>query len=172
MASAGDSRYAPPSATVADVAPPSALVLASRWRRWFGVVIDGMALLAVSMPLAWIGLPTWWRPSPGLSPSQYFLSVNLYSLSGAALFLLVNGYLLVVRGQTIGKMALGMRIVRPDGAKASAGRVLGLRYGVGYVVNLIPVGGFLYGLLDCLLIFRASRRCLHDEIADTIVVRP
>jgi uncharacterized RDD family membrane protein YckC len=64
-----------------------------------------------------------------------------------------------------------MRIVRPGGAKASPGRVLGLRYGVGFAVNMIPVLGFLYGLLDCLLIFRASRRCLHDEIADTIVIR-
>ena len=34
----------------------------------------------------------------------------------------------------------------------------------------IPVIGTVYGLLDVLLIFRASRRCLHDNIADTIVV--
>jgi hypothetical protein len=27
------------------------------------------------------------------------------------------------------------------------------------------------GLVDCVMIFRKSRRCLHDEIADTIVVR-
>jgi uncharacterized RDD family membrane protein YckC len=29
----------------------------------------------------------------------------------------------------------------------------------------------LYGLIDSLLIFRESRRCLHDNIADTIVVK-
>jgi len=27
------------------------------------------------------------------------------------------------------------------------------------------------GLVDCVMIFRKSRGCLHDEIADTIVVR-
>jgi hypothetical protein len=38
------------------------------------------------------------------------------------------------------------------------------------VLASIPVIGTIYGLLDVLLIFRASRRCLHDNIADTIVV--
>jgi len=53
----------------------------------------------------------------------------------------------------------------------SAFRILGLRYGIGYLANLVPVVGALFGLIDCLLIFRQSRRCLHDQIADTIVIR-
>jgi uncharacterized RDD family membrane protein YckC len=85
--------------------------------------------------------------------------------------MLLNGYLLVTRGQTIAKASLGMRIVRPDGGEVSAFRILGLRYGIGYLANLVPVVGALFGLIDCLLIFRQSRRCLHDQIADTIVIR-
>ena len=39
------------------------------------------------------------------------------------------------------------------------------------VIALIPVVGWLYGLVDALMIFRDSRKCLHDNIADTIVVK-
>ncbi|TMH74678.1 MAG: RDD family protein [Betaproteobacteria bacterium] len=170
MASYGDSRYAPPSASVADIAAPQGLVLASRWRRFFGVFIDSLALyllMALSAPLVRL---TVWHDFNIFSPLGIF-AFNRAALPGAVLFLLLNGYLLVARGQTVGKVALDMRIVRPDGSKVSGARVLGLRYGVGYAANVVPVLGGLYGFADCLMIFRMSRRCLHDEIADTIVVR-
>jgi hypothetical protein len=35
---------------------------------------------------------------------------------------------------------------------------------------MIPVS-YIYPLIDVLLIFRSSRKCLHDSIADTIVVK-
>jgi uncharacterized RDD family membrane protein YckC len=60
--------------------------------------------------------------------------------------------------------------VRSDGSPASFGRIVGLRYLPTSLITLIPVVGMFYALLDCLLIFRRSRRCLHDNIADTIVV--
>jgi uncharacterized RDD family membrane protein YckC len=78
--------------------------------------------------------------------------------------------LLVRHGQTVGKRVLGMRILRSDGTRCSPGRIIGLRYGVGFLLTVIPVVGSLYALLDALLIFRGSRKCLHDNIADTIVV--
>ncbi|HWY72675.1 MAG TPA: RDD family protein [Burkholderiaceae bacterium] len=169
MASYGDSRYAPPSANVADIASQQGALLASRWRRLFAIWIDGFALYALGVLLARAGLPTAWsKVSPNVTNLFAF---NPLALIDMVLFLLVNGYLLVDRGQTVGKAALGMRIVRPDGSKVSAARMLGLRYGVGFSSNLIPALGVLYGLVDCVMIFRKSRRCLHDEIADTIVVR-
>jgi uncharacterized RDD family membrane protein YckC len=169
MASYGDSRYAPPAANVADIASQQGVVLASRWRRLFAIWIDGFALYVLGVVLARFGLPTVWsRVGPSLTN---FVAFNPLALIDMLLFLLVNGYLLLARGQTVGKVALGVRIVRPDGSKVSAARILGLRYGVGFTANMIPVLGVLYGLIDCLMIFRKSRRCLHDEIADTIVVR-
>ena len=174
MASDGDSRYAPPGANVADVADPQAVVLATRWRRLFGVFLDGVVMMIPGMLLglllgavgsAWIGDQL--KPDPG----HPFQPRVFTTLLGAALFVLINGFLLVDRGQTVGKVALGMRIVRRDGSRVSALRILGLRYGVGFVFGMIPVAHVLYPLADCLLIFRSSRRCLHDEIADTIVVR-
>jgi hypothetical protein len=29
----------------------------------------------------------------------------------------------------------------------------------------------IYALIDCVMIFRDSRRCLHDSIADTQVIK-
>ena len=58
-----------------------------------------------------------------------------------------------------------------SGERATIGRLLGLRYLVGWVIAMIPFIGVIYSLLDCLLIFRESRQCLHDNIADTIVVK-
>jgi hypothetical protein len=52
-----------------------------------------------------------------------------------------------------------------------AWRLLGLRYGVGYLMNLNLVATCIYSLVDALLVFRESRQCLHDTIADTRVIK-
>ena len=54
-----------------------------------------------------------------------------------------------------------------DGSPASLGRLIWLRNVVNGLISIIP----LYGLVDMLFIFGESRQCLHDKIADTIVVK-
>jgi uncharacterized RDD family membrane protein YckC len=77
--------------------------------------------------------------------------------------------LLVARyGQTMAKRLLEIRVVRSDGTQASLGRIFWLRNVVGiYVLNVVPI----YWLIDPLLIFGERRQCIHDLIADTIVVK-
>jgi uncharacterized RDD family membrane protein YckC len=76
--------------------------------------------------------------------------------------------LLVARyGQTMAKRALGIKVVRSDGSKASLGRIFWLRNVVNVLLSAIP----LYGLIDMLFIFGERRQCIHDLIADTIVVK-
>lgn len=87
------------------------------------------------------------------------------------LFLVLHGYFLVMRGQTLGKMLLRIRIARPDGTAASPGRLIGLRYGLPALFGLVPAIGLAFTLIDSLFIFRASHRCLHDSFADTVVLR-
>jgi uncharacterized RDD family membrane protein YckC len=80
--------------------------------------------------------------------------------------------ILVARnGQTIGKKALGIRVVRSDGSPASLGRIFWLRNVVNTVPSMLPFVGIAYTLLDLLLIYGVRQQCLHDLIADTIVVR-
>jgi uncharacterized RDD family membrane protein YckC len=161
-------RYAPPVAEVADVSGSGEAQLAGRGARLGGAIIDGVILLG----LWWlVGLLTPWNIfSPTMAQAGVIAMLGM-QLIGLLLFALVNGYLLMTRGQTVGKLLLGMRIVRPDGSAATPGRVIGLRYGVGWMLSALPVVGMVYALVDCLLIFRADHRCLHDMIADTIVVK-
>jgi uncharacterized RDD family membrane protein YckC len=71
-------------------------------------------------------------------------------------------------GQSIGKRLMRIRVVRMDGSPASVLRILLLR---NVVPQLINAGCNLFGLVDALFILGRERRCLHDLIADTIVVK-
>lgn len=162
-----DPRYAPPQAHVEDVPLPAAgLQPASRASRFWAILIDIGLTLAVELVLARF------TPFDVFEENDDMFALEPRSAAiGFAVLLLLNGWLLVRRGQTIGKALMRIRIVRPDGAPASAWRVIGLRYGIGSAVAIVPGLAMLYVLVDSLLIFRASRRCLHDDIADTIVAR-
>jgi uncharacterized RDD family membrane protein YckC len=166
---AASQRYAAPTAEVADISATDERQLAGRGTRLGAVIIDTIILIG----LFWLASKL--TPlnifSPEMAQASFFTKLAVQAAS-LALFAALHGYLLVKRGQTIGKMLLGIRIVRPDGSAASLVRILGLRYGVGYVIAALHIGVLMvFSLIDCLLIFRASRRCLHDLIADTIVVK-
>ena len=168
MSSAPDgNRFAPPLAHVEDVAESGPGALASRGSRLGAAVIDVLIAMVTFGLVAWLTPINIFKPSPG---SALWLMLLENTVLGFVLFLAVHGYLLADRGQTVGKMLTKIRIVRSDGSKASFGRIVGMRYLPTSVLASVPVVGGLYGLVDTLMIFRASRRCLHDVIADTIVV--
>jgi uncharacterized RDD family membrane protein YckC len=163
-----DNRFAPPLAHVEDVVPSGTGTLAGRGTRLLAILIDavlaGLAFGAIAL-LTPINV---FNPRPGSSGLVGVLLVNV--VLGFIIFLVIHGYLLATRGQTVGKALLKIRIVRSDGSPASFGRIVGLRYLPTSIVAPIPFVGAVYSLVDSLLIFRQSRRCLHDNIADTIVV--
>ena len=184
MSQPADQRFAPPSAPVADVSPAgTALVLASRWSRLGALLIDVILLIVLGQMLKYL----WDYPAQlAIQMTQeigqqgvvdfytkFHVSQAMLNLIGYASFLLLNGYLLATRGQTIGKMALGLRIARTDGSVASPVRLLLLRYGLGYYAfGLVSIViSSLFALADAFFIFGSARRCLHDRIAGTIVVQ-
>ena len=75
------------------------------------------------------------------------------------------------RGQSFGKRAMKIRIVRLDGSQPGFLHAVLLRMFVNALPTAIPVVGRLYTLVDLLFIFRPDRRCLHDRIAGTRVVK-
>jgi hypothetical protein len=50
-------------------------------------------------------------------------------------------------------------------------RIFWLRIFVNVLPGAIPYVGNLYGLVDHLFIFGERRQCVHDKIADTIVIK-
>lgn len=168
MSEAVDQRFAPPQAHVADLAPGE-MELAGRGTRLLAAIVDGL----IGGGLGWAvgSIPAVASLVAAQGPVG-FGSFNYMSvLIGGAIFLVVQGVLLIQRGQTIGKILFKLRIVRPDGSKPDAWRLLGLRYGIGIVLSLNAAVASVYGLIDSLLIFRESRKCLHDSIADTQVIK-
>ncbi len=163
-----DDRFAPPQSFVADVEPGDSSMLASRWSRLGAAIIDGIIIMA----LMWLASKvTPWNPWRQENAGVFWSFQPGNALGGFLVYLLINSYLLATRAQTVGKLALGLRIVRVDGSPAPFGRIVGLRYGVGSLLGIVPALSMIYGLLDVVLIFHSSRRCLHDRIADTIVIK-
>ena len=75
--------------------------------------------------------------------------------------------LLIKDGQTLGKKALRIRIVKMDtGENGGFVPNVLLRLIVNGLLGIIP----FYGLVDILFIFRGDHPCIHDMIAGTQVV--
>ena len=51
------------------------------------------------------------------------------------------------------------------------GRLLGLRIILMWMLESIPFLGPLFSLVNVCFIFRDDRRCIHDLMADTVVVK-
>lgn len=142
--------------------------LADRWARLGAAFIDGIIIMVILLPIILLtnlnfGGVGW----QGMSLTQHLVIFIL----GIVVFLIPNGYLLYSKGQTVGKMILKMKIVDADGKVPDFPKLLTLRYIVLYLVTRIPFIGSLLALADVLFIFTAERRCLHDQLAGTWVVK-
>jgi uncharacterized RDD family membrane protein YckC len=171
-------------------AAPEQLVLAHLLQRLVGAMVDTVLAWGVRLLMIRVALDIF-RPALASTPeeaSRLFLFSRLVTDGSSALFFGIQGFLISRRGQSIGKMMLGMRIVRPDGRPAGLVRGFLLRTGLlvlltWLVVTLSSMPSLFSAreqitllwvivlAVDSLLIFGASRRCAHDIVADTVVVR-
>ena len=95
----------------------------------------------------------------------------MWAAIGFGVFVLVQFVPLNATGQTWGKKVLGIKIVDLAGAKPPIGRLLGARYLPMQLVGNVPFVGPVLAIVNVLLIFRGDRRCGHDLIAGTQVVK-
>jgi uncharacterized RDD family membrane protein YckC len=142
--------------------------LASRLSRLMASVVDALVMMVFAGPLYIILIG---RYGVSLIETSDAFRIGWIGIPNLIYFLGINSYFWATRGQSIGKMALGIRIVRIDGARATWGRIVGLRIMPMQLIGWIPLIGGLISLVDVLFIFRSNRRCIHDEIARTKVVR-
>lgn len=98
---------------------------------------------------------------------------GIFSAAGMMLMLGVLAYqaYLSKNGQSIGKRMRRIRVVRNDGGPASPMQIIVMRNLLPAAVTaLMPFGQFL-SIIDYAMIFGDERRCLHDLIANTKVVK-
>jgi uncharacterized RDD family membrane protein YckC len=163
MVSAVTNPYAPPRATVLDIPSLSGLSLAGRGTRLGAVLLDSVVFMIVYVPLL-VGVSVA-MPSEG-NVGPVFIAGLVLTLVGVIACFWVTILFLMRNGQTIGKKLLGIKIVRTDGSAASFSRIFWLRAVVNALIGIVP----FYGLIDVLFIFNEERQCLHDKLADTMVV--
>jgi len=141
--------------------------LASRWVRLGGALIDSFIAMVIIVPIM-LATGVFQQASRG-EPMSLGQQAAFFVV-GFLVFLILNGYLLFKRGQTIGKVVVKTRIVDLTGDIPDFGKLLVLRYLVIGLVAQIPIIGGLVGLVNALCIFGKERRCLHDYIAGTRVM--
>lgn len=100
----------------------------------------------------------------------------LYVWAGILAGILLQTILLTARGQNLGKMILGLRVVARDGTRAGFLRAALLRFLVPLLIMVVLnvltfVLGFVFLLVDLCFMFREDGRCLHDLMAGTKVVK-
>lgn len=139
----------------------SRLEVASITRRFGSLVVDallfGVPLYAI---FAMVLIPQFASDNMAAGPPWW---MDFLGLPAAILAFLYEGAMLQSRSQTFGKMALQVRVVRPDGSSITKrqawGRALAKTLlGYLWIVDYIPA------------FFTKERTTLHDLIANTRVV--
>lgn len=180
----------PPVIEGAHVAVVSDATLADRGIRLVARLIDWVLELLVTLPgLVMLGpefMHVVTAAMQGHEPNIEDMDMSRLAAGGLLLFagwfilLVVQVWLLSVRGQSIGKIITGIRIVRVDETKAGFVNAWLLREAlitvIGIMLGMMPfIGPILlrpaFHVTDWCFIFRDDKRCLHDLIASTKVVK-
>jgi len=164
----GSSSHPPPPADSPATDGSSRPQLASRGERGLAAVIDFVVLIPVAYPFFnHFGVFHGALEGASATVEQQATGTAIAFLATLA----VNGWLLHTSGQTVGKRIVGIQIVDASGQVPPFQRIVALRMLPFWLLNAVPLVGEVAALANPLLIFGPSRRCLHDYVAGTLVVR-
>jgi uncharacterized RDD family membrane protein YckC len=170
-------NYAPPQSVVADISSSATTFeKATRLSRLGAVLLDGLIFGLPFTPsyFAQINAMTHARTFNYFTLWAGMASTGITFYVGALLdlvLIVVTAVLVYRNAQTIGKKLVGIKVARTDGSRASLARIFWLRYLLNSLIMWVPFFGGVYFLVDSCMIFGEQRRCCHDYIADTIVIR-
>ncbi len=163
---ATENPYAPPRSAVSDVADSGELEPAGRGLRLGAYLLDILiASIMMGVPFGLVGGFSMQIDATG-HVQEFPVGAILAGVAGSIVWLVLTILYVARNGQTIAKKLLDIKVVRADGSRASLGRIFWLRNVVNAILGIIP----FYFLIDHLVIFGDARQCVHDKIADTIVV--
>jgi uncharacterized RDD family membrane protein YckC len=144
------------------------------WIRFVAFVIDaiimGVVGMILTLPLRLLMVGSTVTAVQTQDPSAVLAMLpammgmlGISMLVNIALGIAYEGYFVSTKGGTIGKLALGLQIIRLDGSRLSFGQAAG-RYFAKILSGIILYIGFIMAGLD------AEKRALHDRICNTLVI--
>ncbi len=146
-------------------ATTATLPKAGFWVRVVASMIDSAVLgtvhLILSLILARVALGVAESNSPQIDQAVGIISAILGLVLSITYAVFYIGYC----GQTPGKMALRIKVIRTGGGEVGYGRAL-LRETAGKFAS-----GILFGLGYLMVAFDGQKQALHDKIADTYVIK-
>lgn len=172
-------RKAKPVDEAASTVPATPAVprrrLASPGKRWLAIVIDGIIVFIPTMLLlstfgSMAALESAMQMQMQIADeellaaafSQFQSDVFLINLLVSAVYNLT--FMTLFKGQTLGKMMLGLRAVKKNGADFTLLDAL-VRNVIGYTLsNLFLMLGFIWALFD------RESQAWHDKLAGTVVI--
>ncbi len=146
------------------VSTQTTLVYGGFWIRFGAKFIDSLLIIAVNMAIGFV-----FGFSAGMigliDGSGESLMIDIFvQLMNIVVPAIYATFFLGRYGATLGKMACGLKVVRPDGGPISYPRALG-RYFAEILSGMILGIGYLMAAFD------SEKRSLHDRICSTRVVR-
>ncbi len=148
------------------VALPGVRKYGGFWIRFLARILDGLIAGIVSWALMLAFFPTFLNAAQApeeisleIIGLQLLFSLFQFGMSGAYETIFIGRF-----GATPGKMACGLSVTRPDGAKLSYARALGRYFGVILSYFTLYIG-FIIAAFD------EEKRALHDRICDTRVIK-
>ncbi|MFF7250363.1 RDD family protein [Embleya sp. NPDC008237] len=135
-------------------------------RRLLARIIDSIIVGVVAGLISW---PVTDNDYNDVSFGAQFTSGLIFSL----LYFLYDGFQLDRFGRTLGKRALGIRVVRVADGGPINGSMAWTRAGVYTLPLIVPCLGTLFWLVNVLWQFwdQPWHQCLHDKAARTTVIR-
>ena len=148
------------------VAVAGEMVYAGFWIRVGAKIIDVIILYALGFVVVLLGgLFIVSSPSSGGHISTRFIAGNIFiAMMSWVIQIAYPVYFLGKYSATLGKMACGLKVVRPDGEKISYARACGRAFAEGLSSLILGIGYIMVALDE-------EKRSLHDRICDTRVVK-
>jgi len=138
------------------------LRLATAGRRFAGLMVDRMVLVVgiIAVAAACAGVGNLLKLDEDSASTFLFAAIAV----GLIALLAVEAIPLSRRGQTLGKMAARIKVVRPDGSAIGAGQAWGRTIARMMAVHVLAFADYIPGLVT------KEKTCLHDLLANTRVV--
>ena len=135
-----------------------AMAYAGFWIRFLAKFIDNIILQIVFIPLRFMA------PANPEDPSQVMRYVFITMGVSIGITAAYQIFFVGKWGATVGKMALRLKVVRPNGTQLTYGRACGRYFGE-LLSSLTLAIGYIMAAFD------DQKRALHDRVCDTRVIR-